>query len=283
MCGSGFDHTFHLWTTAAPLDLTAHSATTSRLFRSTLYVSCAPFFIVTALPRRYEKGDQFGQHVDVSTKGAEGEETEFTLLIYLNGSETQAELTESGQEALQGGETIFWKTKTKQLVSIAPKRGMALFHAHGRRCLMHEGAEVLKGQKYMLRSDVMYRRLSPEEQLSYDAESRAILMEADSALAHWRPKELAALIAPVMGIDAGKKPKEVVEEAARKLGLDIDMSNSDSRAGPAVAAEAKSRSSGANGGAGWVRTAALRVVAALKLEPELAGKEGLQPAAPPLH
>mgnify|MGYP002631157804 CR=1 FL=1 len=220
----------------------------------------------------------------MSTKGAEGEETEFTLLIYLNGSETQAELEESGQEALQGGETIFWKTKTKQLVSVAPKCGMALFHAHGRRCLMHEGAEVLKGQKYMLRSDVMYRRFSAEEQLSYDAESRAILMEADSALAHWRPKELAAFIAQAMGIDASKKAKEVVEEAARKLGLDIDMSNSDSRAGPAAGAgEATCKyRSGANGGAGSVRMAALRVVAALKLElPELAGNGRLEPAAQP--
>ena len=100
---------------------------------------------------RYEKGDQFGQHVDVSTKGGAGEETEFTLLIYLNGSESQAELAESDSaEPLVGGETIFWKTKTKQLVSVTPKRGMALLHAHGRRCLMHEGAEVLKGQKYMV-------------------------------------------------------------------------------------------------------------------------------------
>ena len=30
---------------------------------------------------RYGKGDQFGQHVDVSTKGGAGEETEFTLLV----------------------------------------------------------------------------------------------------------------------------------------------------------------------------------------------------------
>lgn len=196
----------------------------------------------------------------MSTKGGEGEETEFTLLIYLNGSESEAELADLGQEALQGGETIFWKTKTKQLVAVAPKRGMALLHAHGRRCLMHEGAEVLKGQKYMLRSDVMYRRLSAEEQLSYDAESRAIVMEADSTLAHWRPKELAGLIASAMGIagvDAGRKPKEVVEESARKLGINVsDVDGSSSAAS--------------------VRRGALRVVAALKLElpPE--------PAAQPL-
>ncbi len=229
--------------------------------------------------RRYEKGDQFGQHVDVSTKGGEGEETEFTLLIYLNGSETQADLDDLGQEALQGGETIFWKTKSKQLVSVAPKRGMALLHAHGRRCLMHEGAEVLKGQKYMLRSDVMYRRLSAEEQLSYDAEGRAMLLEADPKLAHCRPKELAALIASatgIAGLDTGKKPKEVVEEAARKLRIDLNnMDGNPVASGPKPA----SRGGGGNNSAGWVRSAALRVIAALKLDlSELAG-EGLEPAA----
>lgn len=237
--------------------------------------------------RRYQKGDQFGQHVDVSTKGAEGEETEFTLLIYLNGSETQAELDDLRQEALEGGETIFWKTKSKQLVAVAPKRGMALLHAHGRRCLMHEGAEVLKGKKYMLRSDVMYRRLSAEEQLSYDAEGSAMLLEADPALAHWRAKELAALIASatgITGVDGGKKPKEVVEEAVRKLGIDVnhmdDHLPSRAAAGPTVAG----RGGGGNDSAGWVRRAALRVVAALKLDlAELAGQEGLNSAARPLE
>jgi hypothetical protein len=30
-----------------------------------------------------------------------------------------------------GGETVFWKTKTKQLCHVAPCRGSALLHAHG--------------------------------------------------------------------------------------------------------------------------------------------------------
>ena len=70
---------------------------------------------------KYERGDQFGQHVDVSTRGcAATEETEYTLLIYLNGG---------GEGApLEGGETIFWKTKAKQLCVFAPERGVALLH-----------------------------------------------------------------------------------------------------------------------------------------------------------
>eukprot|EP00242_Pyramimonas_sp_CCMP2087_P005970 CAMPEP_0198217696 /NCGR_PEP_ID=MMETSP1445-20131203/65323_1 /TAXON_ID=36898 /ORGANISM="Pyramimonas sp., Strain CCMP2087" /LENGTH=39 /DNA_ID= /DNA_START= /DNA_END= /DNA_ORIENTATION= len=35
---------------------------------------------------------------------------------------------------------------------------MLLLHAHGRRCLLHEGAMVTKRAKYVMRTDVMYRR-----------------------------------------------------------------------------------------------------------------------------
>jgi hypothetical protein len=215
---------------------------------------------------KYLKGDQFGQHVDVSTKGGPGEETEYTLLIYLNGGESEAELAGAGEDALQGGETIFWKTKTKQLASVAPQRGAALLHAHGRRCLMHEGSEVTKGCKYMLRSDVMYRRMPEEaERRSYDAESRALAMEADPALSHWRPKELAAVIAPAAGIDAaGKKPKDIVEEAIKKLELAVGGIQDEAAA--AVGGFGNGGGSGGGAQSARVRKAALRVVAALDLE-----------------
>lgn len=43
-------------------------------------------------------------------------------------------------------------------MSAAPKAGAALMHAHGPRCLMHEGAAVNKGVKYLLRSDILYEK-----------------------------------------------------------------------------------------------------------------------------
>ena len=57
--------------------------------------------------------------------------------MYLNGGEEPEELSAAGIEAMQGGETIFWKTKTKQLCAVAPRRGMAA------RCnaVRHPGAE----------------------------------------------------------------------------------------------------------------------------------------------
>ena len=76
-----------------------------------------------------------------------GEETEYTLLIYLNGR---------GEQDLIGGDTVFWATKKKELCRIQPECGQLLLHAHGRRCLLHAGDQVIKGCKYMIRADVMY-------------------------------------------------------------------------------------------------------------------------------
>jgi hypothetical protein len=95
---------------------------------------------------RYELGDSFGVHVDESVKDESGRQiSKFTLLLYL-------------QAAEQGGETRFYPSadEKKEEISISPEKGLALIHAHGSRCLNHEGASVVKGVKYLLRSDLMY-------------------------------------------------------------------------------------------------------------------------------
>jgi hypothetical protein len=38
-----------------------------------------------------------------------------------------------------------------------PEAGTALLHRHGERCMLHAGAPVLSGAKYLLRTDVAYR------------------------------------------------------------------------------------------------------------------------------
>lgn len=93
---------------------------------------------------RYAPGQRFGKHVDVSRKGARaGEETEYTLLVYLSSQ-------------MRGGDTVFWASARKELCRASPRAGMALLHAHGRRCLLHEAEEVQRGVKYVLRADVLY-------------------------------------------------------------------------------------------------------------------------------
>ena len=49
----------------------------------------------------------------------------------------------------EGGATIL------SGISVKPRRGMALVFIHE---LLHEGAPVTKGRKYVLRSDVMFNR-----------------------------------------------------------------------------------------------------------------------------
>jgi len=113
---------------------------------------------------RYQKGHSFGQHVDQSWKGASaGDETEYTLLVYLN-SQGEVAPTDGSGLPLCGGETVFHRSAKAVLAEVVPKAGAALLHAHGRRCLMHEGAEVTKGVKYLLRADVMYRLKSEEKE-----------------------------------------------------------------------------------------------------------------------
>lgn len=97
---------------------------------------------------KYAAGQRFGPHVDQSNRLADGSVTEFTVLVYLN------------EAGLEGGETVFYgshgSAPADDRLRFAPRRGACLVHAHGIRCLTHEGAEVQKGVKYLLRTDVAY-------------------------------------------------------------------------------------------------------------------------------
>jgi len=99
---------------------------------------------------KYTEGQYFGCHYDDSVRdplGA-GVHSEWTILIYLSGAE----------DGVVGGETVFYKGTGKKKIEIRPplRRGSALLHKHGQHCLLHEGASVLKGTKYVVRSDLMF-------------------------------------------------------------------------------------------------------------------------------
>lgn len=83
---------------------------------------------------RYGPGQKFAWHTDGCVRRANGEESLLTFMIYLN-------------RGAQGGETRF------ENATITPQPGLALVFDH---YLPHEGAVVSAGQKYVLRSDVMY-------------------------------------------------------------------------------------------------------------------------------
>lgn len=86
---------------------------------------------------RYRPGQRFRPHFDGCFRRGDLEESELTLMVYLN-------------DDFEGGQTAFLDLEQR----ITPKRGTALLFFH---TLLHEGCEVTSGVKYVVRSDVMYR------------------------------------------------------------------------------------------------------------------------------
>ena len=104
---------------------------------------------------RYRPGQFFDKHYDESNRLEFGNDklparTTWTLLIYLS--------------TCQGGETVFYpepslkkNEKTPEPIVCGLETGMALLHNHD-DCMLHEGREVIEGEKWVLRSDIVVRR-----------------------------------------------------------------------------------------------------------------------------
>jgi hypothetical protein len=57
-------------------------------------------------------------------------------------------------QGFEGGETNFYREDRRHRLQVEPEKGKALVFWHPQ---LHEGAAVLQGRKYVLRTDVMYR------------------------------------------------------------------------------------------------------------------------------
>lgn len=89
---------------------------------------------------RYDVGQRFAPHSDGYFDRPNGERSHFTFLVYLN-------------DGFEGGATAFHQSRPSLLIT--PERGKALVFYHKQ---LHEGMPVVRGRKYVLRTDVMYRR-----------------------------------------------------------------------------------------------------------------------------
>jgi prolyl 4-hydroxylase len=92
---------------------------------------------------RYSPGQRFAPHYDGSFRRSADEESLLTFMVYLN-------------DDFVGGDTAFLHLGLR----VAPRPGLALFFQHR---LLHEGCRVDEGVKYVIRSDIMYRRPRPHE------------------------------------------------------------------------------------------------------------------------
>jgi hypothetical protein len=61
-----------------------------------------------------------------------------------------------GLPFVRGGATKFYTTPSEAACQFTPRAGYVLLHSHGYNCLLHEGAVVAAGVKYLLRTDVVY-------------------------------------------------------------------------------------------------------------------------------
>lgn len=84
---------------------------------------------------RYQPGQYFKWHRDGSYQRNSREESKITFMVYLN-------------DDYIGGKTEF------RHYQVSPKVGAALVFPHP---LMHQGASIEQGEKYILRTDVMYQ------------------------------------------------------------------------------------------------------------------------------
>ncbi|KAL3420224.1 hypothetical protein PVAG01_08723 [Phlyctema vagabunda] len=111
---------------------------------------------------RYTKGQFFDCHYDESnvltlaTKPRPTPaRTTWTILLYLTSPSTGCE----------GGETVFYpddiphkKSPIDKEIVVGLETGMLLLHKHGNDCMLHEGREVLDGEKWVIRTDLCVRR-----------------------------------------------------------------------------------------------------------------------------
>jgi prolyl 4-hydroxylase len=88
---------------------------------------------------RYRVGQRFTPHFDGAFSRTNDEKSAVTIVVYLN-------------DDCVGGDTVFHHFSLR----VRPQQGMALLFDHN---LLHEGAVIEQGVKYVARTDVMYRRV----------------------------------------------------------------------------------------------------------------------------
>jgi len=101
---------------------------------------------------KYVGGEYFRAHCDgIYETDDRTERSYFTLHLYLNGGAAG----EDG-EPLEGGATRFFGYGMESCLDVEPKPGRVLIFQQ--RGLMHSGEDVMKGEKYTLRTDILYKR-----------------------------------------------------------------------------------------------------------------------------
>lgn len=93
---------------------------------------------------RYEAGEFVSAHCDAPREIEPGLRSKYTLVIYLS-------------DEIEGGDTVF----PNREIRVCPTRGRAVLFDH---VIRHEGAKVLQGMKYIVRTDVAVSDITSSNQ-----------------------------------------------------------------------------------------------------------------------
>eukprot|EP01139_Manchomonas_bermudensis_P023884 Amastigsp_a841700_941.p1 type:complete len:267 gc:universal Amastigsp_a841700_941:975-175(-) len=108
---------------------------------------------------QYQAGQDFPAHVDGAKVEADDVRSQISVLFYLDSTDggqlqfLQAPNSDLGMGAASKAEPTF-------ITEITPERGMCMWFSH--KPYLHQSAPVIKGRKFCIRTDVMFRRVSSE-------------------------------------------------------------------------------------------------------------------------
>lgn len=122
---------------------------------------------------RYNQGCRFSPHIDGPWVPSDDVASIFTVLIYLNGPDSTSFPFKGGEtnflsppcgvnstsaetNNIDGGLIAKSQRHHSVISSVVPKTGSALIFEHN---MLHEGAPIIEGVKYILRTEVLFRRV----------------------------------------------------------------------------------------------------------------------------
>eukprot|EP01130_Rhizamoeba_saxonica_P002678 TRINITY_DN1243_c0_g1_i1.p1 TRINITY_DN1243_c0_g1~~TRINITY_DN1243_c0_g1_i1.p1 ORF type:complete len:238 (-),score=38.78 TRINITY_DN1243_c0_g1_i1:17-730(-) len=132
---------------------------------------------------KYNSGGHFGPHYDGYFSRGNNDRSMYTFMLYLN-DEYDGGTTNflNDDQPLNQSENGLFEAQSENITHrIKATPGMALVFRHR---LLHEGAQLKAGTKYIMRSEVMYKRdcepqFHPDELRAIDFMKKAIDLETD--------------------------------------------------------------------------------------------------------
>merc|ERR1712205_266059 len=99
---------------------------------------------------KYVKGQKFGTHVDAVYHRNANEKSFYTVNVFLN----------DGSKDFRGGRTLFFQPHGSAVTfGAVAKPGLAVIFNQFPEKIRHCGEVLFGGVKYLMRTDVMYRRV----------------------------------------------------------------------------------------------------------------------------